>query len=80
MQAFMKTGDPELFLFQDGGEGAWFDWPDLFGVTVCNVEARWYIYGDEEVPLLPVWKGELTDARKSAIREFQARYAQTGDF
>lgn len=71
---------PDGFLFQDDGE-RWFDWPDLFGIPVYNVRfSTWWVTGDEDVPLLPIWKGELTNARESMIREFQCRYAKTGDF
>jgi len=74
------NGDcPDAFLY-DNRTDDWFDWPDLFGIPVFNTRAGWIVADDEECPLLPLWKGELTGQREMRIREFQLRFANTGDF
>lgn len=81
-QAFDPKDMPFAFLFFQKDED-FFDWPYLFEFPVCNVSDSIYqsVSQDEDCPLHPIWHGrEMTPARHQSVREWQCRYAQTGDY
>ena len=87
LQAFRIEGNhcydmPVCFFYISNGED-WYDWDDgICDIPVYN--ASWNVYvavaQDEECPLFPVWRGEMTPKRESMLREFQLRFAKTGDY
>tara|TARA_R110000737_G_scaffold352606_1_gene399336 strand:+ start:431 stop:724 length:294 start_codon:yes stop_codon:yes gene_type:complete len=77
-----NMGDtPDLFIYFGDCED-WFDGDSILGIPVYNSNTcmAHSVSGDEECPLMPVWKGEVTDSIQSKVRVFQLSFANTGDF
>lgn len=82
-----KGNWPDAWLYLGKIEGNepekdWYDWPeDLLGIPVYHCPA-WLMhsgYDGEHQKILPLWKEDVSDKR-SVIREFECRLANSGDY